>query len=340
MTEKRKLQRSLGYLDGMGVVISIMIGSGIFASPGIVLKRAGSPIYVLIAWFSSGVIVMITSLCYTELGSRYPSAGGDYEYLTRAYGKPIGFSFIWYYFWISKPGSQAIIATVFGDSLLRAMIGSSSSVRDSSSLSKLFSVSLILLLTLVNCLGVKESSTVINVLTFMKLSLIVFVAIAGLLYALHDPSTVRENFTSSASSPPPLSFLSSLIPCLWAYEGWADINFLLEELKSPMTSRSLSCLVCQSIGLVMVCYLLANIAYFAVLPSESIMDTTTVGLDFGERLHQIAGAVMTVGILFSTVGSAHGSILTGHDPFLSLSLSLSLSLYLSAHLRGSLSSSR
>jgi amino acid transporter len=312
---ERKLQRSLDYLDGMGVIISIMIGSGIFASPGIVLKHAGSPISVLIAWFLSGIIVMITSLCYTELGSRYPSAGGDYEYLTRAYGKPIGFSFIWYYFWISKPGSQAIIATVFGDYLLHAITGRSSSNGDGSSISKLFSVSLILLLTLINCLGVKESSTVINVLTIFKLLLIVFVAISGFVFAVQNYSIVRENFVSfhpsSESSPPSLTFLSSLIPCLWAYEGWADLNFLLEELKNPMNSRSLSCLVWQSIGVVMVCYLFANLAYFAVLPAESIMNTTTVGLDFGQRIHRVAGVVMTVGIMFSTVGSAHGSILTG-----------------------------
>jgi amino acid transporter len=305
------LHRYLGYYDGMGVIISIMIGSGIFASPGIVLHRAGSPLLVLLAWLLSGVIVMTTSLCYTELGSRYPSAGGDYEYLTRAYGKPIGFSFIWYYFWISKPGSQAIIATVFGDYFLRAFTGEPSS--NDSYLGKLFSVSLILLLTSINCLGIKESSTVINILTLIKLLLIVFIAISGLIFLINnDSSILRDNFSSHhSSSPHPMSFLSSLIPCLWAYDGWADLNFLLEELKTPLNSRSLSLLVCSSITVVMICYLCANIAYFIVLPGDSIMNTTTVGLDYGQSIHRIAGVVMTLGIMFSTVGSAHGSILTG-----------------------------
>jgi amino acid transporter len=309
------LNRYLGYYDGMGVIISIMIGSGIFASPGIVLQRAGSPLLVLLAWLLSGVIVMITSLCYTELGSRYPSAGGDYEYLTRAYGKPIGFSFIWYYFWISKPGSQAIIATVFGDYFFRALTGMPPSAADDSYLQKIFSVSLILVLTFINCLGIKESSTVINILTFMKLMLIVFIAISGVVFVTHDSSILRENFTShhssSSSSGQPMTFFSSLIPCLWAYDGWADLNFLLEELKAPLNGRSLSLLVCSSIAVVMLCYFCTNIAYFIVLPAESILSTTTVGLDYGQSVHRVAGVVMTLGIMFSTIGSAHGSILTG-----------------------------
>lgn len=308
-----KLQRYLGFYDGMGVIISIMIGSGIFASPGIVLQYATSPLLVLLSWSLSGIIVMITSLCYTELGSRYPSAGGDYEYLTRAYGKPIGFSFIWYYFWISKPGSQAIIATVFGDYFLRAITGSRDINSEMSYLAKFFSVFLIIVLTIINCLGIKESSTVINILTFFKLLLIVFITLTGLVFAFHDPSVFEANFHySSTSSPTAVTFLSSLIPCLWAYDGWADINFLLEEMKTPANSWYLSLLVCSSIAVVMVCYLCANLAYFAVLPADSIINTTTVGLDFGRNVHRVVGIVMTLGIMFSTVGSAHGSILTGH----------------------------
>lgn len=325
--KNNKLQRKLDFYDGMGVIISIMIGSGIFASPGIVLKHANTPSNVLLSWFLSGIIVMLTSLCYTELGSRYPSAGGDYEYLVRAYGNHIGFTFIWYYFWISKPGSQAIIATVFGDYLLRALYGrnhhfnNNNDNRNSDNnieyLSKLFSITLIILLTSINCLGIKESSTLMNILTLLKLLLILFITINGIVHIFTNPSIIESNFSNSNSnSNSLLSFnfeaISSLIPCLWAYDGWADINFLLEEFKSTTSSKYLSLLVCSSIFVVMLCYLLTNVAYFSVLSSDSIMNTTTIGLDYGYTIHHIVGVIMTIGIIMSTVGSAHGSILTGY----------------------------
>jgi amino acid transporter len=105
-----KLRRELGIVDGLCVVISIMIGSGIFASPGLALEKSGSPGATLVMWFVSGILVITASFCYAELGAMLPSAGGDYEYLVAAYGESAGFMFAWYFFWISKPvGISAFI---------------------------------------------------------------------------------------------------------------------------------------------------------------------------------------------------------------------------------------
>ena len=106
--------RVLSYIDGIAVLVGIIIGSGVFSSPGLALERCGSPGEVLLAWSTSGVLVWMCSNCYIELGGMMPTAGGDFDYLNRAFGERAAFSFAWYNFFIGKSGSQAIIATIFG----------------------------------------------------------------------------------------------------------------------------------------------------------------------------------------------------------------------------------
>ena len=106
--------RVLSYVDGTAVLVGIMIGSGVFSSPGLALERAGSSGEMMLAWCVSGMLVFFCSSCYIELGGMMPSAGGDFDYLTRAFGDRAAFAFAWYNFFIGKSGSQAIIATIFG----------------------------------------------------------------------------------------------------------------------------------------------------------------------------------------------------------------------------------
>lgn len=182
------LHRRLGFLDGVCVLVSIIIGSGIFASPGVALERAGSPGAALLAWTLSGGLVIIASLCYAELGAMIPSTGGDFDYLNRAYGKSAAFSFAWFLFWISKPGSQAIIATVFGNYVVRVFTGLNNS-SDGSPAAKAAGVLLIISLTLVNCVGVHATSAVANVLMVTKLALVALVVVAGVYNISENHST-------------------------------------------------------------------------------------------------------------------------------------------------------
>jgi len=195
----QKLRRELTFIDGICFIISIMIGSGIFASPGVTLDRAGSPGGALMAWVVAGVLVLTASLCYAELGAMLPSAGGDYEFLLVAYGKRASFSFAWFYFWIAKPGSQAIIATVFGNYMINVLTGLNDSNQDSY-VSKLLAIGLIVALTSLNCFGVKETSQVINALTAVKIVSIVIVCVAGAVYVATDETDTASDNLSAANS--------------------------------------------------------------------------------------------------------------------------------------------
>jgi L-type amino acid transporter 9 len=314
---KHTLKRTLGFYDGLGVMISIMIGSGIYASPGVALERSGSPGASLLAWCTSGILVCIASLCYVELGAMIPTAGGDFDYLTKAYGPAAGFSFAWYCFWICKPGAQAIIATVFGNYLMMAITGDTTIFDGNHILTypKLLAVLLIFILTLVNCLGVKESSKIINFLTILKLLLVVMLLLFSLYFITYiDHNTMYTNFSNRVFMDDKIlhynNFFTSMIPCLFAFDGWADVNYLMEELiDSHIILHKL--IVC-GVVLVTICYVIANIAYLTVLPSLDIMTSNAVALNFGNAvLGKFGTLIFSVGVALSTMGSTNGSILTG-----------------------------
>ena len=166
--DTQTLARVLTLYDGLGVVVGIMIGSGIFASAGIALEEAGSCPAALLAWVVAAALVAVASQCYCELGASVPSAGGDAEYLKLAYGDRAAFVFVWTNFWVLKPGSQAIIATVFGQYLEAALggaaVGSSEDGNGggSSWVATLLAVACIWALTANNCMGVRETANLQN----------------------------------------------------------------------------------------------------------------------------------------------------------------------------------
>ena len=347
-----------GFYDGLGIVIGIIIGSGIFSSPGVALKRAGSAGLSLIAWTFSGCLVGLTSTCYLELASLYPKAGGDYEYLTRAYGDRAGFSFAWFNFWISKTGSQAIIATIFGRYFERVVIllymmcnggSESDSLKKASSVdssasalspdhdeesifSKTTAITGIVFITILNCLSVKESSIIQNVLTASKLILVIQLFVAALVYYLFatsnddnegegygtvDSTTLSSSEQSFQGSTDIFGFSTALVACLWSFDGWADLNFMMEELAQP---SGLPRIVLTAIFTVTSAYILCNIAYFLVLPLDTMTDSRAIGTDFGIAISNGQSVAfwpifIAFGVVISTAGSLNGSIMTGARAF-------------------------
>jgi amino acid transporter len=198
-TSSNKLHRKLGFWDGTCILITIIIGSGIFSSPGETLDRSGSPAGALVAWTISGILVITAALCYAELGALMPSSGGDYEYLLKVYGKSTAFSFAWFYFWIAKTGGQAIISTVFGNYIIKLYSGLRDTDDDGDDdgsdgdplVAKAFAMGLIVLMTMLNMLGVKESSFVVNSLTAVKLGLVAVLCFSGIYYVTKNQDMAR-----------------------------------------------------------------------------------------------------------------------------------------------------
>ena len=311
------LKRSLTFVDSYSIIVGIIIGSGIFSSPGVALSRAGSTGAVLIAWFLSGILVCVTAQCYFELGSLFPTAGGDYDYLMAAYGEATAFSFAWFNFFISKPGSQAIIATIFGryissiDMIRNNNYSQTISTEESAS-TKFFAILLIVILTFLNCSGLKESTYLQKILTGAKIFLVLSIFLISMVYSYNYPTKFYENLSPSISfqDTKVLSFGSAMIACLWSFDGWADMNFMLEEL---LDTRQLPSIVWASLFTVTFIYILANIAYFSVLSKDEVMNSPAIAVQVGHIIDPsfILPAIFSLGVALSAAGSDNGSIMTG-----------------------------
>jgi amino acid transporter len=328
-------ERKLTATDGIAIVVGIIIGSGIFSSPGLALERCGSTGAVLIAWSLSGLVASQAAFCYLELGSIIPSAGGDFDYLKRAYGERVAFMFAWFNFFVSKTGSQAIIATIFGRYFEAVMKGDTSSLVDDSSsadsnespTSKAAAVILVIIITLLNCAGIKESAVLSIVLTTTKVLLVLLVFVFALVYighGKHGSDTAVQNLsvhTSFNGSNDFLHFGSSLVACLWSFDGFADGNFLLEELLNPI--RDLPRIILAGLTIVTMCYLLINIGYLSVLEKQTIMDSKAIAVQFGDTVSDslfnsgknVLALLLALGVSLSTAGSINGSIMTGGRGF-------------------------
>ena len=328
------------FVDAVGIVMGIIIGSGIFSSPGVALQRAGSEGAVLLAWATSGVLVMLAATCYFELAGMMPKAGGDFEYLNRAYGPRAAFAFAWFNFWISKTGSQAIISTIFGRYVERIIIILSSDSSDGASIenasaasegdgesiiSKTCAICLVIGITILNCVSVKESQILQNGLTLSKMLLVFVLFFASIIYSSTHSSSEDEkqdesnlNINNSfRGTNNILGFCTALVACLWSFDGWCDLNFMMEELQNP---RDLPKIILTTVGLVTFAYILCNIAYMLVMSVDDIKDSRAVGTDFGIAIsngNQLGfwPIFIAFGVAVSTFGSVHGSVMTGGRAF-------------------------
>src|SRR5687768_13005539 len=169
--------------DAVAITVGIVVGAGIFRTPSLVAANAGSESTVLLIWLAGGLVTLAGALCYAELATTYPHAGGDYHYLTRAYGRPLAFLYAWSRITVVQTGSVALLAFVVGDyaSQLFSLGPYSSSI---------YAALVVVALTGLNVAGVRHGSGAQNWLTAVEVLSLILVIIAGLAFAGSDGSVV------------------------------------------------------------------------------------------------------------------------------------------------------
>jgi APA family basic amino acid/polyamine antiporter len=301
-----KLLRELGLRDGIALVAGTVIGSGIYLVPNSVANQLFSFSVVLLAWLVGGLLTVFGAFALAELGAAFPDAGGLYVYLRHAYGKPVGFLYGWGLLTLIQSGSLATLAVAF-----RIYMGHF--VLLTSLQEKITGIVFILILTGVNCLGVRSGKGVQNLFTILK-----FAGLALMIGILFLRGHVRL-LSADLWPQPPLhlhaaQFGIALIAILWAYEGWHMVSFAAGEFKN--VQRDLPRGLIYGTLIVAMTYLLANFAYYCVLTSAQIRQTervaaTAVGAVAGDA----AGVLISLLILVSIVGASNGVILTGPRVF-------------------------
>jgi len=213
----QEVERHVTLFQGINLVIGLMIGSGIFASPGPVLQYSGSVGASLIIWLVSGLLALTGALCYAELGTMIPASGGEHPYLALAYGKMISFLFSWTAILVQKPGSLSIICVVFADYFCKIIFNDK---EVSNFMSKMMAVICLIVLTIINCLSAKLSRWIQNIFTMLKLVALAIIGIIGFVVLVTGPMTDNFNDVFKGSSKNPGSYALALYSALWAYDGW------------------------------------------------------------------------------------------------------------------------
>lgn len=227
--------RQLTLYDSTCIIVGIIIGVAIFRSSPVIASLLPNAAWLVGVWILGGVLSLIGALCYAELANAYPQCGGDYVYLTRAYGRPLGFLFAWSQLWVVRPGSIGAMAFAFADyanQIWPCAVGPSKPA-----VLLAYAVGSIVVLTGINILGVREGKWTQNLLTTVKVLGLGVILIVGFCYSgPQSPPAVA----AVAAKPETLSLAAfldkfglAMIFVLFAYGGWNEMAYVAAEVKNP-----------------------------------------------------------------------------------------------------------
>ena len=311
-----KLERQLGLFDSSMMVIGIVIGSGIFMTTGLMAEALPSASLILLAWILGGLQMLAGALTYAELGAAMPKVGGQYVYLREAYGPLPGFLFGWVAFVAYISGTNAAIAVAIAEHLgsFYPSLSTHNSIIGIGSFSisggQIFALSLIVVLSLINYLGIVFGKWVQNIFTVLKIGSILLFALAGLFISTGNHLDLSLNPTDMSIGSILTGMGIALVAVNWTVGGWEYVTFAAGEIKNPKKNLPLALII--GTIMILVLYFLINIAYLKVLPMDTLIGEIKVGEMAAKTLYGpgIAG-VFTLVIIVSMFGALNGNILVG-----------------------------
>jgi APA family basic amino acid/polyamine antiporter len=299
------LRRVLTTTDATWLVAGNMIGAGIFFTPGAVAGQLPGMVFPLLAWVAGGVLALAGAAVYAELGARLPHAGGDYQYLTRAFGPLWGFLTGWAAFVLSFSAAAAAMSKVAVGYFAGAVPGLDA---DSELLSRTFGPALLLVLTVLNVAGAKVGGRTTTVLTAIPLVSLIVLFVYGLM-----AGNAEFDWPSQPLASPEgvwvLAFGAAMVPVFFTYSGWNAAAYLAGELEQP--ERTLPRALLFGTMAVTTLYLVVNVALFGLL-GDSLASSLTPGADAAKRLLSV-GAERMLGLIiaFAILGSANVTLMAG-----------------------------
>ena len=256
---------SLTLGDAIAMIVGIVIGVGIFRAPPIVAGNSATTGVFLALWLAGGVISLVGALCYAELGSAYPNAGGEYFFLRRAYGGWLGFLFAWARMTVIQTGAIAAIAFVIGDYATQIFpFGGKSSA--------IYAALAVVVLTGLNIIGTTEGKWLQNILASVLALSILGIVMAGL--SATPPAAAAP---AAVEKSAPLFSGLALIFILLTYGGWNEAAYLTAEMRD--TRRGIVHALIAGILLITTLYLLLNLAYVNALGLAGVRESKAVATD-------------------------------------------------------------
>ena len=345
--QRPELLRVLGLWIAIAMVVGNTIGSGIFRKPGLIAADAGSFPLIIAGWIGGGMVCLLGALCFAELASMLPRAGGMYNYLKEAYGKPVAFLYGWSEFFFGTPASCGALSIMILETLAPVLFGIKKE-----ELSEIMlvvgSVLLIAFVAFVNVRGAIWGGNVQGITTVIKAGSVALIALLPLALLLCGSSALRwENFTSHFDpaistlaveklqemtvpryTTLPAQMAAILLAVMWSYNGWDGVAPVAAEVRDP--NRNIPRALFAGVGILILVYVGANVAYHGVLNMTELVQTPgetaqtmlrkQLGV-FGPSWATTAVTMLSVVIAISSFGALNSNLMQsprvayamGHD---------------------------
>jgi APA family basic amino acid/polyamine antiporter len=321
MTEE-KLQRKLGLFPATNIVIANMIGAGIFTTSGLLLAGLKDPLLMMLLWGVGGIIAICGALSYGELGAAMPGAGGEYLFLSKLYHPLFGFLSGWVSFIVGFSAPIAASALGFSEYFCRAVPGlpgwlDNEGIINPALTGKILAVSIILIFTFIHYRGIKYGARIQNILTLLKIALLLTLLIAGFTSGKGDMSNFSEGGKLSSGFAGWKTIGLSLMWIMFAYSGWNASTYLGAEIKNPVKTLPRSLL--YGTGIVIILYLGINMLYVYGIHPEAMKGVISVGgLAMGNLFGRSADLLFSLLIAFALFSSLSAFIIIGPRVYYSM----------------------
>ena len=286
--------------DGVVLVVGLVLGAGIFRAPQLVAGGSSSGTMFLALWVVGGVVSLLGALCYAELAAAYPHAGGEYHFLSRAFGRRAGFLCAWSRMTVIQTGSIAILAFLVGDYVATLAGGA----EPGAGVSAAVAAGVVVGLTLLNVAGLRQSGGVQYALTGLEVGGLLAVIVAGLLIASPAPAAPVATEASAGGIALAMVFV------LLTFGGWSEAAYISAELRDRR--RGAVHTFAWGLGIITVLYLLANAAYLRGLGLGGVAESSAVAADLMQR--SVGGwgaAAVSFAVMVAALSSANATMITG-----------------------------
>jgi len=296
-----QLRRQVGLFDATMIVMGGIVGAGIFINSYVVARQVHTPVLILAVWGAGGMVAMMGAFTYAELAARIPDVGGQYAYLREAFHPIAGFLYGWVLLLVIQTGGMAAVTVTFARYLLELTNWPVSE--------RVVAVVTIVLLTVVNCFGVRAGSRVQSVLMVLKIGAIAALVLAGM-FLIRSPFPLLHPVLSR---PPSIDLVTAIgaamVPVLFAFGGWQTANFIATEIKAPRCNLSRA--LVMGVAGVIVLYIGVNFVCVRALGAEGLAASTVPASSVMRLAMGNTGArLIAMGIAISTLGFLSQSILT------------------------------
>lgn len=319
---QEKLKRQLGLFPTTNIVVANMIGAGIFTTSGLLMAGLNDPLLMLTLWVVGGIIALCGALSYGELGAAMPGAGGEYLFLSKLYHPIFGFLSGWVSFIVGFSAPIAASALGFSEYFCRAIPAiplwfENAGIMDPQATKTFLSVTVILIFTFIHYRGIKSGSLVQNVLTLLKVALILFLLLAGFLSGKGDLANFHSGGGVSSDMAGWKTIGLSLMWIMFAYSGWNASTYIGGEIKNPMKTLPRSLIL--GTGIVILIYLGLNILYIYGIKADEMKGVISVGgLAMGNLFGKTADTLFSLLISFALFSSLSAFIIIGPRVYFSM----------------------